>query len=127
MGANDLIFNLRESGFSINAENSRLQIAPAKELTDELKQTIRQRKVEILCALYQEEEAKTTRRDKAVAMLEDNPGMHRAVYTDTHTDPNIVILTIAVRHAGICEMLIPKAKYDPWQLIAILENTSVLH
>jgi len=58
MGANDLIFTLRESGFSISAENSRLQIAPAKELTDELKQTIVQSKIEILCALHQEEELK---------------------------------------------------------------------
>jgi len=56
MGANDLILNLRESGFSINAEDSRLQIAPANKLTDELKQTIRQSKPEILCALHREEE-----------------------------------------------------------------------
>ena len=58
MGANDLIFNLRESGFSISANNSKLQIAPAKELTDELKQTIKQGKPEILCALHQEGELK---------------------------------------------------------------------
>ncbi len=56
MGANDLIFSLRESGFSISAENSRLQVAPAKDLTDELKQTIKQSKPEILCALHQEKE-----------------------------------------------------------------------
>ena len=56
MGANELIFNLRENGFSISADNSRLQIAPAKELTDELKQTIKQSKPEILCALHQEAE-----------------------------------------------------------------------
>jgi hypothetical protein len=40
MGANDLIFTLRESGFSINTGNSRLQVSPAKRLTNELKQTI---------------------------------------------------------------------------------------
>ncbi len=56
MGANDLIFNLRENGFSISADNSKLQIAPARELTDELKQTIKQSKTEILCALHQEAE-----------------------------------------------------------------------
>jgi len=58
MGANELIFNLRESGFSINAGNSCLQVSPAKRLTNELKQTIQQSKVEILCALHQEEELK---------------------------------------------------------------------
>lgn len=56
MGANDLIFSLRESGFSISADNSKLQIAPARELTEELKQTIKQSKTEILCALHQEKE-----------------------------------------------------------------------
>jgi len=56
MGANDLIFTLRESGFSVSTDNSRLQIAPSKNLTNELKQTIQQSKVEILCALHQEEE-----------------------------------------------------------------------
>lgn len=56
MGANELIFTLREGGFSINTENSRLQIAPAKKLTDELKKTITQSKPEILCALHQEDE-----------------------------------------------------------------------
>jgi hypothetical protein len=55
MGANDLIFTLRESGFSVSTDNSRLQIAPAKNLTNELKQTIQQSKVEILCALHQED------------------------------------------------------------------------
>jgi len=56
MGANDLIFTLRESGFSVSTDNSRLQIAPAKKLTNDLKQTIQQSKIEILCALHREEE-----------------------------------------------------------------------
>ena len=51
MGANDLITQLRESGFSIGLMEDRLQIAPAELLTNELKQTIRQSKPEILAAL----------------------------------------------------------------------------
>ena len=69
MGANELIFNLRESGFSINAGNSRLQVAPAKKLTNELKQTIRPSKVEILCALHQEEELR-----RLVRLVSDHHG-----------------------------------------------------
>ena len=56
MEANNLLISLRERGFSINVKNSCLQVVPANKLTDELKQTIRQSKVEILCTLYQEEE-----------------------------------------------------------------------
>ena len=54
MGVNDLIFHLRESGFSICLNDSRLLVSPADKLTDELKQIIRQRKAEILTALQLE-------------------------------------------------------------------------
>ena len=56
MGAIELVLHLRTSGFSINAENSRLQIAPAESLTDELKQSIQDSKAEILCVLHREDE-----------------------------------------------------------------------
>jgi len=42
----NLLFELRKNGFSVKTQNSRLQIAPAKRLTDELKQTIKQSKAE---------------------------------------------------------------------------------
>ncbi len=77
MGANELIFNLRESGFSINAGNSRLQVSPAKRLTNELKQTIRQSKVEILCALHQEEELK-----RQVRLVADFHGFRQEDYEE---------------------------------------------
>lgn len=54
MGANDLITQLRERGFSIGLMDDRLQIAPAELLTNELKQTIRQSKLEMLAALRKE-------------------------------------------------------------------------
>lgn len=52
----NLLSELRKNGFSVKAENSRLQVSPATKLTDELKQTIRQSKVEILCTLHREKE-----------------------------------------------------------------------
>ena len=122
MSANDLIFSLRESGFSINAENSRLQIAPAKNLTNELKETIRQNKIEILTELQQE-----IRQQRVLTMLEAAPENQRAIYTDAESDPNNVILTIAVRHIAIAEMLIPKAKYDPFLLLSLVDNAGGIH
>ena len=80
MGANDLIFNLRESGFSIRAENSRLQIAPARDLTDVLKQTIVQSKAEILCALHQEEELR-----RLVRLIADHHGFTEESYEEALT------------------------------------------
>ena len=120
MGANDLILHLRTSGFSMGSINSKLQIAPADKLTDELKQTIRQSKAEILTALQRE-----TRRQKVISMLEAAPDTKRAIYSDTESDPNNIILAIAVRHVATCEMLIPKAKYDPWRLLELIEQYGV--
>ena len=56
MDAVNLLSNLRKDGFSIKTENSRLFIAPANNLTNEIKQNIKKSKAEILCALHRETE-----------------------------------------------------------------------
>ncbi len=82
----NLLFELRKNGFSVKSENSRLQIAPARELTDELKQTIKQSKAEILCALHQEEELK-----RLVRLVADFHGFsqedHEEAMTNALADP----------------------------------------
>ena len=63
------------------------------------------------------------RRQKVIAMLEAAPGTQRAIYADTDSDPHNVILTVAVRACQqTCELLIPKAKYDPWRLLELIER-----
>ena len=118
MGASDLIFELRRKGCSIQADGGYLDISPADNLSPELVQTIRQSKAEILTELQRE-----TRRQKVIAMLEAAPGTQRAIYADTDSDPHNVILTVAVRACQqTCELLIPKAKYDPWLLLELIER-----
>jgi hypothetical protein len=58
MGAIELVLHLRTSGFSISAENFKLQISPAQKLTAELKQSISKCKTDILCSIRQEDELK---------------------------------------------------------------------
>lgn len=58
MGAPDLIFKLRNAGYSIRADGGYLDISPADNLPPELVQQLRQSKPEILCALHREEELK---------------------------------------------------------------------
>jgi hypothetical protein len=122
MGAPDLIFELRRKGYSIRADGGTLDISPADNLPPELVQTIRQSKAEILTEL--QKEARTEwRRQKVIAMLEKSPDTKRAIYTDTDSDPHNVILTVAVRACQqTCELLIPKAKYDPWRLLELIER-----
>lgn len=68
------------------------------------------------------ERQREARRQKVIAMLEAAPDTLRAIYTDTDSDPHNVILTVAVRSLATCEMLIPKATYDPWRLLELVER-----
>lgn len=126
MGAPDLIFELRRKGYSIQADGGYLDISPADNLPPELVQTIRQSKAEILTELQREARAEW-RRQKVIAMLEAAPDTQRAIYTDTDSDPQNVILAIAVRYpaGATCEMLIDKTKYDPWRLLELIERLGV--
>ena len=58
MEAHNLLLSLRKSGFTIKAKNSQLQVSPAGGLTNTLKQSIRDGKADILCALHREDELK---------------------------------------------------------------------
>ena len=122
MKANDLIFSLRKSGFSIGSHDNRLQIAPAGKLTEELKQSIRQSKAEILTELQLEVRA-GWRRQKVISMLKSAPDSQRAIYTDTDCDPHDVILTVAIRnYQKTYEMRIAKDKYNRWGLLELIER-----
>lgn len=115
MGAPDLIFELRSKGYSIRADGDYLDISPADNLPPELVKQLKQSKTEILIELQRE-----IRREKTIAMLQATPSTQRAIYTDIDSDPLNVILTVAVRNLATCEMLIPKAKYDPWRLLQLI-------
>lgn len=81
---------------------------------------IREHKPEILAALklQQQQEA---RRQKVLAMLDADPTLKRAIYADSDSDPDNVILAIAVRHVATCEMLISKSKFDPMRLLELID------
>jgi len=76
----NLLFKLRKSGFLVRTENSKLQISPAKELTDELKKTIRQSKTEIMCALHREDELR-----RLVLLVSKHNGFSQEHYEEALT------------------------------------------
>lgn len=63
-----------------------------------------------------------TRREKALAILEAAPETLRGIYADTTSDPHNVIVAVAIRHLATCEMTIPKATYNPWRLLELIER-----
>ncbi len=69
-----------------------------------------------------DERLREARKERVMALLQENPDSPRAIYADTDSDPLNVILVIAVRHVAVTEMEIPREKYDPWRLITILDK-----
>jgi hypothetical protein len=72
--------------------------------------------------LSMQDRQREARRQNVLAMLESAPDTLRAVYPDTDSNPVNVILAIAIRHLATFEMAIPKAKYDAWRLIELIER-----
>ena len=62
------------------------------------------------------------RQQKVLNMLAENPDKKQIYTTDTTTDQHNVILTIAIRGVAAFEVLIPKAKYDPFLFIEIIDK-----
>ena len=66
--------------------------------------------------------AAEARRQRVIALLRENPGLLYAVTTDANAVPEAVLLTLAIRERATCELRIPRAKYDPFLLLALIER-----
>ena len=65
--------------------------------------------------------ATESRRQRALAMLSEQPGIKYAVVVDDpDTDP--VILALAIRERATCELRIPRDKYDFFLLLDLIER-----
>lgn len=68
--------------------------------------------------------AAEARRQRVLAMLRDSPTVRYAVVTDTDSDPDAVIVTLAIRGRATCELLIPRDRYDGALLLDLIERHS---
>lgn len=116
----EIIRDLKANGVTIKTDGKFLELEPPEKITNELIERLRKHKSAIIEELKREQ-----RREKVLRMLEENPGTQRAFVTDTMSNRDNVILTLAIRGIGTCEMEIPKRKYDPFLLLAIIERTAV--
>ena len=66
--------------------------------------------------------AAEVRRQRVLDMLSKNPTARYAILTDTESEPEAVLLTLAIRGKATCELTIPKAKYDPFLLLDLLDR-----
>ena len=120
MEATEIIEYLREQNFTVKADGEYLELSPPEKITDELIKRLRKHKPAILAELKREE-----RRKKVLAMLVDNPDTQRAFVTDTESDQQNMILTVAIRNQYAFEMQIPKHRYDPFILLELIEKSGI--
>lgn len=121
MEAAEIIEYLRQKDLTVTlADEDTIELSPAEKVTRELLDRLRKYKPAII-----EELKRRDRYARVWQMLEDQPSIRRAFVTDTMSDRDNVILTLAIRGVGTCELEIPKRKYDPFLLLAIIERTAV--
>jgi len=66
--------------------------------------------------------ARAVRQVKVLEILEQNPVIQRAIYTDSTSNEHYVTIAIAVFGHATCEARISKARYDPFQLFDLIEK-----
>lgn len=121
MEAAEIIEYLRNRDLTVNiTDDDSLELYPAEKITNELIERLRKHKPAIIEELKREQ-----RREKVLNMLEERPETQRAFVTDTESDRHNVILTLAIRNAGTCELLIPKHKYDPFVVLETIKKSGM--
>lgn len=67
-------------------------------------------------------------RQKTIALMNASPDVPRAIYVDDEIDSENVVLFVASRvYQQTCELLIPKAKYEPFKLLVLIERLGGQH
>jgi hypothetical protein len=62
------------------------------------------------------------KRREVLRMLAENPGITHAIISDDETDPEFVIITLAIRGQATCDLRIPKARYDGLKVLDLIEQ-----
>ena len=62
-------------------------------------------------------------RQKAIGLMNESPGTLRGIYVDDQIDPDNIVVFVAVKSCQqTCELLIPRATYDPFKLLELIER-----
>ncbi len=107
-----LLHKLRESGIQLSLHENR--IAVTGEMSNEQRRAINRSKPAIQRELRRESVLKR--------MDEDDQPRRYYVETDDKSHPDFVILALAIRDVGTCELSIPRPRYDGFKLIETLEG-----
>lgn len=112
MNTSNLIETLRKQGFEIKATNDYLDISPANRVSRDILIELKTNKNLIIKELQAEK-----RRFEVQDKLNQDFNLKRALIVDSESDPKNVIIAIAIRDIGSCEMIIPKTRFDSWKFL----------
>ncbi|MEO6422000.1 MAG: hypothetical protein ABIR84_04775 [Candidatus Nitrotoga sp.] len=62
------------------------------------------------------------RTSKMVANLKADPGLIYAIQSHDQVEPDAEILTLAIRGKGVCELRVPKSRYDGFAVLELIEK-----
>ena len=120
MEALGLLNEIRAEGIELRAEGEF--IAFCGQLSQAQQETIRRQKPALLKILQREK-----RQQELLKMMAEDDQSRRSFWlTDDKSDPDFVILTGLIRGDGFRERSIPRAGYDPWHLLEMLEKGQLL-
>ena len=122
MGARDILGRLAAAGVRLTRHGDKLVAVPREHLDDELRVLIRNHKADLMAALP--DPVAEARRQRVLSMLAENRSITYAAITDAESDPGSILLSLAIRDRASCELRIPRAKYDPFLLLTLLERHS---
>jgi hypothetical protein len=131
MGASDILQFLAARGLSIRPRSDgNLEVSPRRLLTDETRRLILEHKAELLEELAGPGDtiadvATRARRQRLLAMLSERRSVRYAVLTDAETEPEAVIVALAIRDVGTCELRIARKKWDGVLFLEMLERHTV--
>lgn len=121
MGAPDILGHLSSLGIRLDQEGPNLRATPRDALTDELRDLIKRHKSQLIDALATER-----RRERVLAMLADNPMLRLAVVADPDSNPAAVLVAVAIRDVGSCEVSIPRANWEPLAFLELVGRHGVI-
>jgi hypothetical protein len=86
--------------------------------------------VEVACSpqathaetLEQQPNSSAARIKMVADQIESDHGLRYAMETHDNAEPDVVILTLAIRGKGACELRIPKSRYDGIALLELIEK-----
>lgn len=111
--AAEILQTFEQAGFTLEPVGAMLRVNPVERLTPEQRETLKQYKPAILREL---------RRRQALRLLAENPEKNRAYIVDPDSDPDRILVLLALRGVGSCDLEIPRDRWDPFLFMKFLES-----